>query len=554
MNDSERYKIISEEYADLLIEYNRDMDLLVRRSDSSYNLINQKYAVQFIPLSYLTENSISQFGYTAVPKCFGLMTLYQNNTQEGFTVRHLPPGGLTGNGVLVGIVDTGIDYTHQAFRYQDNTTKIISIWDQTIDSGNYPKDTFYGTEYSREQINKALAAENPFDIVPSRDTIGQGTAMAGIAAGNFLEANNYSGIAINAELVVVKLKPAKNYLKDFFGIPEESICFQENDIMMGINYLYNVSKNLQRPIVICLGVGTSQGSHKGEDILSNYLSELDDLIGNAVIISAGNEGNQSHHYRGEIIPPEYFELVELNIGAKDKNLSMEIWGFPPNILTVEIISPSGELIGRVSRIIVGNTLQVISYRETTIFIDNVMSETYSEEQLILLRFKNIESGIWQFRISGTPDLVNRFHVWLPIRNFLSDETYFLKPDFNTTICTAGNTVKVLTATSYNPVDRNLDPNSSKGFNTLNEPKPDIAAPGVNILAPNINSSFNTFMGTSIAAAHTAGVVAGFLEWGIVNGYYPYMNSFYIKYLITNTAYRRSDIIYPNPDWGYGLIE
>jgi subtilisin family serine protease len=554
MNEENRFKIISEDYADLLFEYDRNMDLLERRSDISFNLINEKYAIQHIPISYMNENSVNQFGYWAIPKCFGLMTLYQNNTTEGFTVRHLPTGEQTGKGVLVGIVDTGIDYTHPTFKYSDSTSKIISIWDQTIESGNYPNNFFYGTEYSREQINNALQAENPFDIVPSIDTTGEGTAMAGISGGNFVENFNYSGVAMDAELVIVKLKPAKIYLKDFYGIPRDTLCFQENDILMGINYLYTVSKKLQRPIVICLGTATSQGSHKGENIMSNYLSELDELIGNAIVVPAGNEGNQSHHYHREIIPPDYYDIVELNVGPKDKNFTMEVWGYPPNVLAVDVYSPNNELIVRVTKLIVGNSSQTAIYKETTIYIDNVMSETYSEQQLILFRFKNAEKGTWKFQVSGTKDLVTVFHFWLPIRNFISDETYFLKPDFNTTICTAGNTLKVLTSTSYNPVNRELDLNSSRGFNTLGEPKPDIAAPGVNILAPNLSNSFNTISGTSISAAHTAGIVAGFLEWGIVNGYYPYINSYYIKYLLTNSAYRRSDIIYPNPDWGYGLIE
>ncbi len=555
MNVNEKFKIISNDYADLLVEYKRSMDYLENVPDVSYNLVNDKYAVLHIPVSELTENSMNRFGYAAIPKCYGLMTLLPSGSESGYTVRRLPEENITGKGVLIGFVDTGIVYTNPIFRYPDNTTKIVSIWDQTIDSDDkYPKDYYYGTEYTREQINEALNSENPLEIVPSTDTIGEGTAMAGIAAGFYNEENNFSGVAIDAELIIVKLKPAKTNLKEYFGIPEDAICYQENDIMMGISYLLTMANRLQRPIAICLGVASSQGSHKGEDIMSNYLAETGNLHGNAIILAAGNEGNQRHHYYGEISTPNYYDIVELNVGALDKNFSMEIWGYQPNVIRMEIYAPTGDFIYNITDNFVGQSNFTITFGSTTILADNVTSEAYSEQQMILFRFKNAMEGVWRFQINGSEDLINRFHIWLPIHNFISNETYFYNSNPYTTICLPGNGYNTITTTAYNPIDRTLASYASKGFNSLNIPKPDITAPGVDILAPTINGNFLPFSGTSISSAHAAGIAAGLLEWGITDGYFPNMDSAIVRYIITSTAVRENGVVYPNPDWGYGVIE
>ncbi|WFR55280.1 S8 family peptidase [Anaerocolumna sp. AGMB13025] len=555
MNENERYKIISNDFADLLVEYKRSLDYLEKNPGVSYNFINDKYAVLHIPVSELTEQSMSRFGYVAIPKCYGLMTFFPDDGENAYTVRRLPEDNITGNGVLVGLVDTGIIYTNPIFRYPDNTTKIAAIWDQSIDSDtSYPPNYFYGTEYTREQINEALNSLNPFDVVPSMDTIGEGTAMAGIAAGLYDENSNFAGVAINAELLIVKLKPAKANLMDFFGIPEDAICFQESDIMMGISYLLSKATSLNRPIAICLGIGSSQGSHKGEDIMSNYLLEIGEIPGNAIVLAAGNEGSQRHHYYGEIVPPNYYDMVELNVGERDKNFAMELWGNQPSIVTMDIYGPTGEFVYNVSNNFVGQSNSVVVFGSTTIYIDNFVSEAYSEEQLILFRFKNVLKGKWKFRISGTDDLVNRFNIWLPIRNFISEETYFNYSNPYTTICLPGNGFNTITTTSYNPVDRILDYDASKGFTSINLPKPDVAAPGVNILAPTIDNRFLPFSGTSMASAHGAGVAAGLLEWGIVNGFLPNMSSTIVRYIITSTATRYNNLVYPNPDWGFGLID
>ena len=554
MNDNEKHKIISNEYADLLIEYNGNMDILKSNPNYSYNLINDKYAVLYVPVNDITENSINQFGYLSMPKCYGTMIFLQAENVRGFTLHEFPSETLTGKGVIIGFIDTGIVYTMPIFQYPDKTSKIISIWDQAIESNNYPEGFFYGTEYSRDQINAAIISDNPYKIVPSTDEIGEGNAMAGISSAFFDKEKKFAGEAINSELVIVKLKPAKTYLKNFFGIPEDAICYQENDIIMGVKYLLTIADRLKRPIVICTGVGSSQGSHTGNDIISNFLYDIGELTGKAIIVPAGNEGDQKHHYYGEIIPPDYNSSVELNVGPADKNFTMELWGYPSDILIIDVYDPSGKLIYNINAGLVEKSNFVIENGSTSIYVDYIISEAYSGEQLMLFRFINVQEGVWKFHISTVSKFLYYFHLWLPIRNFLSSGTYFINADAYTTICQPGNGLGIITASSYAPPTRILDPSASRGFNSLNKPKPDITAPGVNIIAHSLNGTLTPFSGTSIATAHTAGIIAQYLEWGIINGNLPFMNGTIIRYMVANSADRLRGGTYPNPDFGFGLID
>lgn len=554
MTESESFKIISNDYADLLVEYNGDFNVFSNYPNSSYNIINNRFAVLHIPVSNMTFNAIYKYGYASIPKCYGLTYSSSTSLEGSSYVRNIPEQDYTGYGVLLGFVDGGIDYMNSAFQYADNTTRIVSIWDQSIETSNYPEDFYYGTEYSREQINEAIASSDPLAIVPSMDTNGQGTALAGIAGGYYNNEIDFTGVAPNAELVVVKLKPAKPYLKNFFGIPCDKSSYQENDIIMGIKYLLKVALQLHRPIAICIGLGTFQGTHRGEDIISKYISSVGKIPGVGVVIGAGNEGYRRNHYYGEIIPPNYLNMVELNIGQNSTDFTMELWGYAPNVLTAEIFAPNGELIHQINpQFFQQNTIPVF-YNNTIIYIDNRIHEPFTGDQLILFRFKNPEKGVWRFRISGSDDLINRFHIWLPIHEFISNDTYLLKSNTYTTISIPGNTVNLITVTAYNPINGELYQNASKGYTKSNELKPDITAPGVNIIAPSIDKNFASFTGTSIAAAHATGVAARLLEWGIINGNMITMDCTIIRYMLTYAAERSQEKTYPNPDWGFGIID
>ncbi|ROR27287.1 subtilase family protein [Mobilisporobacter senegalensis] len=554
MNDEERYKIIDNNYADLLIDERIINDIQTIYTDASFNRINQRYSIAYIPAEDLSSNIIYSFGYEIIPKCYGLMSITGYESLERAQLNYTPDIDYTGEGVLVGFIDTGIDYMNPAFQYEDNSSRIVSIWDQTIESENeYPEGFYYGTEYRREQIDTALRNSNPLSIVPSIDEIGHGTRLAGIAGGSYNSDNGFIGVSPNVEFAVVKLKPAKAYLKDFFFIPEDALCYQENDIMLGINYLVQIARELKRPIAICLGLGSSQGAHHGDGIFNNFLSDMGNQIGISFIVAAGNEGAMGRHYFGEITPTIGYNDVELNIG-NEIGFFMEFWGNGPNLFSVDIFSPTGEFIGRVPTFLVQRTTIQFEYINTILNVDNTLSESSLGDQFILFRFRNPQSGTWRFRVYGVGDILSSFHIWLPINDWISQDTYFVDSNPYTTITAPGNEATVLTVTAYDSESLNLYYNASKGFTKNNRPKPDIAAPGVNILAPIINNQYAWSTGTSVAAAYTTGIVAMLFEWGIIRENYPSISSAKIRIMLASGAYRFPDILYPNPDWGFGILD
>lgn len=554
MTEAERFKITSEDFADLFASGQGSINRITLNAQYSLNLINRNLGVYYIPVTEMTYDSLIKFGYQNIPKCYGILSPSPIDASGINELRQTEGFDLTGTNTLIGFVDTGIEYTNPIFLNTDGTTRIVSIWDQGIDSSNYPKDFFYGTEYTREEIDNAIKAENPLSIVPSTDEYGHGTMLAGVAAGNPSSANDFTGVAADAEILAVKLKPAKKYLKEFFRIPDGSLCYQENDIIMGIEYLVRTARDLGKPIAICIGLGSSQGAHDGESVLCRYLNELGQQNGVGIVVAAGNEGNENHHFYGELNPSIEYDIVTLNVGEDESGFSMELWGFAPNIVEVNIYTPAGSLVAGISGgFLQRNTTQVI-YDDTIIDIDNIFSEESTGGQLILFRFTNPLMGTWRFVISGKGDLTMRYHIWLPIRNFLSDNTFFLNSDNDTTLSIPGNAINTVTATAYNHNNDTLYYYTSRGFTRSNGLKPDVAAPGVNIIVPGLNGSFYKYSGTSVAAAHTAGITALILEWGIVNKNFENLNNIIIRRLLVRGAKRNPQLSYPNEAWGFGTVD
>ncbi len=554
MTLEERERIVSNDYADLLVNYAGNPAVFETFTDATVQIIDFFNAIVHVPVEQITDQIIVQRGYSVMPSLYGIISEISLESSGISRLRSIPNFSLTGNGVLIGILDTGIDYTNPVFKYADNTTRIVSIWDQTIFSDNYPEGTFYGTEYNKEQINLALNSENPLELVPSVDENGHGTMLAGIAGGNDDLSNGFYGIAKDAEFVVVKLKPAKSYLKNFFIIPEDALCYQENDILFALNYLKNVAIRLKRPIAICIALGTSQGAHDGRGTLSSFLSYLGDNAGVAIVVASGNEGTTRRHFYGGVDTSTGYQLVELNVGENEPGFSMELWGDTPSIFSIDITTPSGEYIPRISAKLNENREVSFVFEQTTIFIDYQMVESQSGDQLILMRFRNPAPGIWRFKVYAKGDIPMDFHIWLPMSGFISDQIYFVSSNPYTTILSLGNAQIPITTTAYNPEDDNLYTNASRGYTRLNEIKPDLAAPGVNIISPTIEHGFAAVSGTSPAAAHTTGAAALLLEWGIVKGNLKNMSTITLKNLLLRGARRNVDVIYPNRDWGYGILD
>jgi subtilisin family serine protease len=548
-------KIYSNDYADFIIGYNGDPLVLEQYRDSGIHIINFFNAVVHLPVSEMTENVISRRGYAPIPSLFGFASEASQESSGILRLRNIPSFNLRGKGVLIGFIDSGIDYTNPIFQNADKTTKIASIWDQTIISDQFPEGMAYGTEYSRNQINDALKSEDPYSIVPSKDEIGHGTMVAGIAAGSEVTASGFYGVAPEADLVVVKLKPAKPYLKEYFRIPENAVCYQENDIIFGVQYLLNYAASVNQPIVLCIAIDTSLYAHDGRGTTSSWLSIQASNVGTAVLIAVGNEGNARRHYFGTIDDTTgYYDSVELNVGPNESGFSMELWGNTPNIFSIDILSPSGEYIPRMG-IRLNETKHItFIFEPTVIYIDYQNIETQSGDQLILLRFTKPSQGIWKFKIYSRGIYPINFNIWLPMDNYITNETFFIRSDPNITLLSLSCATTPISVTAYNTEDESLYINAGRGYTRINWVKPDIAAPGVKIVAPTLDHGFAEVTGTSAAVSHTAGVAAMLLEWGIVNGNYPNMSTEDMKIFMIRGARRKSGVKYPNPEWGYGILD
>ena len=554
MAEDYRNRIVSEDYADLVVETGKVQSILDKIPEAVAIPIHFQISLVTFPVQYFTKRSIADLGYSAIPSIVGLLSLNSLEASGISMLRNFPVFNLYGNGVLIGIYDTGIDYTNPVFRNADGTTRIVSIWDQTIQSGSPPEGFLYGTEYTREQINQALQSDDPFEIVPTMDTIGHGTMLAGVAGGKESPENNFYGIATEAEFVIVKLKEAKRYLKEYLCIPMDAAAYQENDFAFALQYLTSVYAKLSRPMAICVGFGASEGPHDGRGTFNNYNALVAATPQIACIIAAGNEGNARRHYFGMIDESSGFDTVELRVGKNEGNFTMQLWGEHPNFYSVDIISPSGELVQQIERR--RDEFQEVSFifEETTIYIDFQVSETQTGSQLIFFRFLKPAPGIWEFRIYEKGDVRIGFNIWLPMEGFISDNTYFLESDPDITVSAYANNPVPITVTAYNPEDGSLYLKASRGYSSIGVITPHIAAPGMNIVGPTLNQGFAVFSGTSVAAAHATGVAAMLLEWGVVRGNIPFMNSIEMKILLERGARRNSSLTYPNREWGYGILD
>ena len=478
----------------------------------------------------------------------------------------LPVLNNQGAGVIVGFVDTGINYTDSLFRNVDGSTRIIGIWDQTNNSDNSnnienetakPFSAFsalYGTQYTAEEINLALNSDNPASIVPTRDENGHGTFLASIATGNRDERAGFSGAAPQASIAMVKLKPAKQYLRDFYLIQDGAEAYQENDIMMGVSYLYFLARKYSMPLVVCIPLGTNMGSHMGMSRLGQYLNQVSLSNGSAVITAAGNETGARHHFRAVMDADTDEVTAELRVGEREAGFSMELWAENMGAYTVGFISPTGEVARAISVPLRGENTVSFLLEQTQITVYTQIADVSSGSQFIFMRFENPMSGIWRILIRNSLDIRETFHLWLPVRGFITDETYFLRPDPDTTITDPGNARYPITVTAYDHTKNSIYIHASRGYSLSGRIKPDLAAPGVNILGASVSGRRLTRMsGTSVSAAHLAGAAAILLNWGVLNANYPYLNTPVLKSIFVRGAQRNPALTYPNREFGYGTL-
>ena len=538
--------IYSNEYYDLILDYIGGYSM---GAPECIQQVDDTYDIGFYRRERAPELNLQDYPYLTIPHCLTPMDMTALEVSGMIRLQNPAALDLQGQGVLIGFVDTGINYEHPAFRNVDGSTRILGIWDQTQMEGPPPNGMSYGAFYGEEEINAALQAEQPQSIVPERDESGHGTFLAGVACGSADAGAEFSGAAPLAQIAVVKCKQAKQYLRDYYFIPDGAECYQENDLVAAVFYLQKVQEELKRPLVICLAVGTSFGGHGGYSILSEYLQNVAASEGIGIVTGSGNEADKRHHYLG-ILEQENNLPVEINVGNNTRGFVMELWTELPNLLALSIASPTGQTVGPIS-LKRGIGEYVFVFEQTrVIFNYRVLVET-TGAQLAFFQFERPGSGIWKI-IPETLELGNGiFHIWLPMEEFLTGNVYFIRANPEYTVMEPGDTGAVVCAAYYNGKENSIAVSSGRGYTRDNRIKPDFAAPGINVTGINLKGQFVARSGSSIAVGITSGALALFMEWLDRHG--VNLDASQMKNLLILGASRKTDMNYPNQEWGYGAL-
>ena len=542
----------NEMYADFIVKYMGDFqEDLGDVPGLIFQKINAIYGVVYAPLTEIGALNISTYSYSFIPKCYTHMDLGSLSASGITRLQEHPYQQLKGLGTAIAIVDSGIDYRNPLFQ-NEMGSRILCIWDQTLEGDG--TEVPYGRVFWKNDIDRALASENPLEIVPSTDTNGHGTRMAAVAAGNNFPEENFSGAAPEATLIVVKVKQAKKYLREFYLFPSEAELFQENDIMMGMDFAVRTANDRKLPLSVCLGIGSSQGAHIGRNPLSIYVDYASQFSLISASIAAGNEGAARHHYAGRLTHRENQASAELRVGNKEPGFTMEFWGEPPEIYNLSLQSPTGEILDISASL--GDVTQELSFVfvETRVEVNYVSIERQTGYTLAYFRFIQPAAGIWRIFVQGRDGQNVEFHMWLPVQGLISEETYFLEPSPYNTVTAPGDSLESITVTAYQYRDNSLYVQASRGFMPDGNVVPQVAAPGVQIRVPQLNGLYGLASGTSLSAAQTAGAAALLFEWAVVRGNQPYFTGSSVKNYITRGAKREDRLTYPNRDWGFGRMD
>lgn len=548
---------MSDDYIDIITNYrlpeNFEMDIPL---DYCEHRLDDEFGIVYLKRNKNTD--VIRRSYTFLPKVYGLaeseIKTAQFNTlslvETGILATQGQPLNLTGKKVTIAFIDTGIQYQQQVFRDVVGRSRIRAIWDQTIQTGEPPEGFAFGTEYTNEMLQEALQSENPLSVVPTTDSNGHGTAIASIAAGSRQDGSNeFLGAAPECDIVVVKLKEAKPHLRKYYFIPDGVPCYQENDIMLALQYVQKFVQNLYRPMVVCLGIGTSLGDHTGNTTLSRYMNQLLNSKSRVFVNATGNEGNARHHFFAQLSSEQRTRNVEIRVGENQQGFIMDLWGDNPNLFTITVRTPGGEQISWINPRIRSPQEYSFVFEDTRLEVEYYLVEPSSGSELIRFRFDKPTSGIWTIRVNLEGEARNAgFHMWLPITEFLSSETYFLESNPYTTITEPGYVSGAVSVTTYNDANDSLYLNAGRGFARDGQVKPDLAAPGVDV--PTIVGNRS---GSSMAAALTAGGVAQILQWAVVEGNDIFVDSDTIKNYLIRGAVREKELEYPNREWGFGRL-
>lgn len=462
---------------------------------------------------------------------------------------------LNGKGVLVGMIDSGINYINQEFIREDDTSRVLKIWDQTIQEDTVSEVKF-GTVYNENEINEAIKlyknGGDPYTIVPSKDEINHGTKMAGIIGARGYN-GKMKGIATHCDFLIVKLLESPNYKKILRENNLKQVPVYENsEILAAIEFLIKTAKELDRPLIIYLGVGSHDGSHDGYNITTRFISNMANKGGIIFVAGTGNSGAEEGHVSNYIKNVGEIHTIELKISKDIKKMQFYIWIQKPDKMKLNVIDPSGEEMGFFE-----DELYTIEKKDfylinTHLEVTCYNPENFTGHQLFLLNFTNIRAGIWKLQLKGEYISNGRYDIWLPPSILLPKGTKFLTPSTYNTLTIPSTARKVISVGYYNSIKNSLLSVCGKGFNANQLIKPDIVADGISILTTSgDDNKIVSSSGSSVAAAIVTGAICLLAQWHYIKNIGIYSTK--LRSELIYSAKRENGYNYPNEDIGYGKL-
>ncbi|WP_040330488.1 S8 family peptidase [Clostridium ihumii] len=547
-------------YKHYIVQYEGDIESDFKGKEGySVTIINANYAIVSLKKNLEIEDGDPKFPSIVYIKRREIYTLESISPVQAANVQFLQSEvslNLTGRNVVIGMIDTGIDYLNDEFKDKLGDTRIECIWDQTINTMGKDNNTQvpYGTLYEKSEIRDAIKNSkeglNPYDIVPSKDEIGHGTNMAGIIGGNGSKTGIVK-VAPECKFAVVKLIESANFKEEY---PVDVPVYNIVSIFTALQFLYDYAIDNNVPMVIYIPLGTNSGNHRGSGILEEYIDQMTSVEKIVVVTGAGNEGVARGHTSGNINSEGEISVIQLNVSPEQKSLIIEIWVDCPNIMSLDIVSPSGENTGFIPAPISLNSQYSFIFEKTNVKIKYFIPEETSGDELILVEFSSLQPGIWKMVLTGELIVGGRYNAWITYTGQMVKDTYFSPCDPYGTITNPATASYIITVAAYNQDNNNVVKYSGMANQYDYMDRIDIAAGGVNALTVGPNNKIEKVNGTSVAAAIVAGTCALILQWGVEVRKDIYMNAQTIRYYIIGGASKRSGDIYPNPQWGYGKLD
>lgn len=528
---------------ELVVQYVGNLDAIVKELELFVVYLYGDYAiVQISEEDIIRLLEYPEVAYVEKPRLLRIEQQSEGVAASCIPAVRRPPYGLTGAGTLICIADSGIDYSHRAFRNADGSTRILGIWDQTIE-GNPPEGFYIGSFYSEDNINQALSADSVYErnrIVPSVDTSGHGTHVAGIAA---------SEVAPEASLLIVKLGNRRNQ-----STPKTT------ELMQAVTFAKRFADRVNMPLSINISFGNNYGAHDGTALLERYLDSVASTARISISVGTGNDGAAARHISRQLSSYALTE-VEWAVAPYETSLNLQIWKHLADNMRFTLVTPEGRRYGPFGEnevILLGNAYTSYRSINTNMEIYQGLPTPYNQNQQIFIEFlprrSYISEGIWRLEIETAQIINGSIMMYLPVVEGTSSATGFVRPSIDGTLTIPSSAGRVISVAAYNSITGAQVAFSGRGFSGSGNIKPDLAAPGVDIYSAAPGGGYSLRTGTSMATPFVAGSAALLMQWGIIMGNDPYLYGEKLRsYLIRGAKRIDGFSRWPNPQLGWGTL-